>query len=191
MENTVTSKKKESFRVLVLNADFTPLRLLPLSTISWQEAVCLIFKGNARAVSNYNENINTVSNVFPMPAVIVLTKYKKVRSSPKYSKYNIKLRDDFTCQYCGEKFSAKALTVDHVIPRAKGGKTTWDNISTACAPCNQRKQDDHRIVPKKRPIKPTYYELSRKMLNTSRVTNPYWIPYIEHMTSPKMSVDKR
>lgn len=76
------------------------------------------------------------------PDVILLPGYsghKKARSQIRYSRTNIFQRDEYTCQYCKKDGSRKELTVDHIVPKSRGGKTTWSNIATACKPCNTRK----------------------------------------------------
>ena len=164
---------------LVLNADFAPLQLVPLSLISWQDAISLIYQGKARAVDNYeNEWVHSPSIAYQVPSVIVLLGYKKISHKPKYSKFNIKLRDEFTCQYCNKIKSPKSLTIDHVKPKSKGGKTTWTNIVSACKPCNQLKKDHIHIRPKTNPYVPSYYELAKKLLKQNGLRHKKWQPYI-------------
>ena len=76
-----------------------------------------------------------------------------------FTRFNVFLRDRFTCQYCGEAFASSALTFEHVIPRSRGGQTTWSNIVTACVPCNTRKASSMRIKPRRLPKEPTLNEL--------------------------------
>ena len=76
-----------------------------------------------------------------------------------FTRFNVFLRDRFTCQYCGEAFASSALTFEHVIPRSRGGQTTWSNIVTACVPCNTRKASSTRIKPRRLPKEPTLGEL--------------------------------
>lgn len=168
-------------KVLVLNYDYIPLNLVPLSTVSWQEAFTIITKGNAIPINYYEgEFVNTPSNKFPMPSVIVLTEYKHFKKYAKWSKFNIKLRDDFKCQYCGKRFSERALTIDHVKPKSHGGKHGWDNSVAACKPCNQGKKNDAKIIPRIKPYRPTYFELAKKLLAYKEVKHPDWALYVEH-----------
>lgn len=163
-------------RTLVLNANFIPLNLVPLSTISWQEAVCLIYKGKATAIEYYDKVVHSPSKAMQVPSVIVLKEYKHFKKFAKLNKYNIKLRDEFKCQYCGHTFSHRSLTIDHVIPKSKGGKNTWENQVAACKSCNAAKEDKD-IKPIKQPKKPTYYELAKKLLRHERITNEHWKQY--------------
>ena len=96
-----------------------------------------------------------------VPSVIALRQYVKTSEFPAFTRFNLFLRDKFSCQYCG---SQQHLTYDHVIPRRQGGKTTWENIATACAPCNMKKGGR---TPKEagmhlvRPIRPTNWQLQQ------------------------------
>ena len=178
--------KCKELKVLVLNADFMPLNLVPMSTISWQDAFTIITKGNATPVKYYeDEFISTPSTKYPLPSVIVLKTYKHFTKHAKLSKYNIKLRDDFKCQYCGLRHSARSLTIDHVYPKSMGGKNTWDNLVAACKSCNQSKKNNHKIIPKNKPYKPTYYELAKKLMSHKSVENEDWAQYVEYLTNKK------
>lgn len=178
MNDSETSRPIESYRVLVLNSDYTPLSLVPLSTISWNDAVTLVYKGNAAVLDSYDREIRSVTTSMKIPSVIVLRDFKKIKHSPRYSKFNVKLRDSFVCQYCGGKRSNRSLTVDHVLARAHGGKTTWQNSVAACRPCNANKRDRKDIVPKEKPKKPTYYELAKKYVELNQIKNSKWLKYL-------------
>jgi len=165
-------------RTLVLNADFIPLNLVPVSTISWQDAVCLIYKGKATAIENYDVEIHSPTTTMLKPSVIVLREYKYFKKYAKLNKFNIKLRDEFKCQYCGKQHSHRSLTIDHVKPKAKGGRNTWENQVASCKPCNAHKKDDH-YSPIRKPIRPTYYDLAKKLMKHERVTNEHWKQYLD------------
>lgn len=174
----------EDLKVLVLNADFIPLNLVPISTIHWQKAFKLIFEDLAVAVKYYEDKIvHTTHEEFLVPSVIVLKEYKYFKKYAKWSKFNIKLRDEFHCQYCGNRFSSRALTIDHVHPKAHGGKHSWKNSVAACKRCNQRKKDHKHIKPLRQPYRPTYFELAKKMLNYKSIMNPDWTVYVKHLES--------
>lgn len=164
-------------RTLVLNADFIPLHLVPLSTITWEEAICLIYKNKATAIAEYDEEIHSPSVTMKIPSVIVLREYKYFKKFAKLNKYNIKLRDEFKCQYCGITHSHRSLTIDHVKPKAKGGPSTWENQVAACKPCNARKKDTY-YSPIRKPFKPTYYDLAKKLMKHEMITNEHWKQYI-------------
>lgn len=166
-------------QVLVLNADFNPISISPLSTCTWQVAITLVLQDKATALSYYEDTIRTVNKEYAMPSVIVMKAFKHFEHKAKFSKFNVKLRDDFKCQYCGYRFSHKSLTVDHVIPRAKGGKTSYDNLVAACKPCNTRKGHQTKLSPLRKPYVPTYYELARKMLKAEKEINSHWRPFLK------------
>ena len=172
----------KDLKVLVLNADFIPLNLVPISTISWQKCFKLTVEGIAVPIKYYeDEVVRTATEEFPVPSVIVLKEYKHFKKYAKWSKSNIKLRDDFKCQYCGKRFSHRSLTIDHVKPRSHGHGHSWTNSVAACKPCNQKKKNDTHIVPLRKPYRPTYYELAKKMLKHKKITNPHWADYVQHL----------
>ena len=94
-----------------------------------------------------------------LPSVVALRKYQRTPRRVAFTRFNVFLRDRFTCQYCGEAFATSALTFEHVIPRSHGGQTTWSNIVTACVPCNTAKGNSLRIKPRRAPKEPTLSEL--------------------------------
>lgn len=153
----------QHYPALVLNADFRPLSYFPLSLWSWQEAVKAVFLRRVVVVSEYERSIRSPSREMRLPSVIVLKEYVPVARRPAFTRFNVFLRDRFSCQYCGRAFTADALTFDHVIPRVRGGRTEWTNVVAACEPCNLRK--GHRmpracgIFPLRAPYQPTAYEL--------------------------------
>lgn len=172
----------KDLKVLVLNADFMPLNLVPISTISWKDAFTLTTKGNAVPIKFYeDEYVNTPNTRYPVPSVIITKDYKYFTKHAKWSKFNIKLRDNFKCQYCGKRMSERSLTIDHVKPKSHGGKHGWLNSVTACKPCNQKKKNNPKIVPENKPYRPTYHELAKKMLQYKSITNPDWKVYIEFL----------
>ena len=126
----------ESCPALVLNADFRPLSYYPLSLWSWQDAikaVCLDRVKSSRATTGSSSRRASRCS---LPSVVSLKEYVKPARHPAFTRFNVFLRDRFQCQYCGARDD---LTFDHVIPRSKGGRTTWENVVAACAPCNLRK----------------------------------------------------
>lgn len=114
----------------------------PIRVIRWQDAVKMIYEGSVDVIIEYGETICSPSVVWNTPAVIRLQKlpylYKK---GARFSRLNVYSRDNFSCQYCGNKFPWKDLSFDHVFPRSSGGRTEWLNIVTACKKCNCRKGD--------------------------------------------------
>lgn len=142
---------------LVLNASFEPLHI-----VSWQRALQLLFQGKVEVLEESNHEVRTVRLTIRVPAVLRLLTYvplTKKKQVIRFSRINIFIRDHYVCQYCGQKFSKNHLTLDHVIPVVQGGGKNWENIVTACKPCNQRKggrtpsqSSMHLIRKPKRPI---------------------------------------
>lgn len=122
--------------VLVLDADYVPLRVE-----DWKKVICDSFLGKVEVVEySRDHTIKGVTREYPMPAVVrVLRRFRRDRQAIKFSRLNIYARDAFTCQYCANQFPSEDLTFDHVLPRAQGGRTTWENIVTCCIPCNATK----------------------------------------------------
>lgn len=145
-------------RTLCLNADFRPLSVYPLSLISPQDAICAVLKGHAYVVEEYPEIIRSPSTEINIPKIIALQNYTHISAIPKFCRRNVLLRDKFRCQYCGHKFTSEDLTFDHVLPRSRGGQTTWQNIVMACVECNKNKRD-RLIQPLRAPHQPTSHEL--------------------------------
>ena len=124
---------------LVLNADYQPLSYFPLSLWSWQETIKAVFLERVNIVSEYEEVVRSPGFNMKVPSVISLKQYDKLQRSPVFTRFNVFLRDRFSCQYCGLTKQSHELTFDHVIPRFLGGKTNWSNVVAACAPCNFKK----------------------------------------------------
>ena len=124
------------FPALVLNADYRPLSYLPLSLWPWQEAVKAAVLDRVTIVSEYEEVVRSPSTTIRIPSVVVLKDYVAPQKTVAFTRFNLFLRDEFRCQYCGAKGD---LTFDHVVPRARGGITSWENVVAACGRCNLRK----------------------------------------------------
>ncbi len=124
-------------RVLVLNASYEPINVCTV-----RRATVLILKERAEVIEHASWHLHAESFTMARPVVIRLITYVKIprdAHSRKITRRAVFARDGWSCQYCGTKHGT--LTVDHVIPRSKGGGSTWDNIVTCCAPCNRRKGD--------------------------------------------------
>ena len=126
----------EKCPALVLNADYRPLSYYPLSLWNWQDSIKSVFLDRVTIVSNYDRVIRSPSFNMRLPSVIALKSFIKPQSNPSFTRFNVFLRDKFSCQYCG---SGEELTFDHLLPRSKGGQTNWDNVITACSSCNVKK----------------------------------------------------
>lgn len=121
--------------VLVLNASYEAINICNL-----RRAIVLIFKGVACAEEETDDEIIANSIVIKAPSVIRLLKYVSIpHKVVRFSRKNVLLRDKYKCQYCGKDFLPNFLTLDHVIPVSRGGKTQWDNVVAACKTCNIKK----------------------------------------------------
>jgi len=165
---------------LILNTDGAPVSLMPLSVINWQEAIKYMVLDKA-AVLAWHDNwiVHSATWETPVPAVIMLKEYMKKKTTVRFSKGNVFLRDLYTCQYCGTSVNKRTATLDHVLPVSHGGKTTFENCSTACSKCNSEKGNDRRIKPKHIPHKPGYYELAEKRKQFPfDMRHPDWAMYL-------------
>lgn len=165
---------------LILNSDAAPVSMLPLSIISWQDAIGYIVSDKAVVLEWYADSVvRSARWSTPVPAVMMLREYKKKKGVVRFSKQNVFLRDNFKCQYCYNAVTEKTATLDHVLPRHYGGKSTWENSTTSCGPCNSKKGDNRAIVPKIKPTRPNYYALveNRKKL-AWHLEHPSWVDYL-------------
>lgn len=119
------------FPVLVLNADFRPLSYFPLSTWTWQDAVKAVFLDRVSVLSEYEKEVRSPSFSMRLPSVIALRDFIPSARTPAFTRFNVFLRDGFSCQYCEARRVTQELTFDHVVPRARGGRTSWDNLRPA------------------------------------------------------------
>lgn len=149
-----------TWKTLLLDSGFQPVKI-----ISWMRAIELLLAGKAEVVEEYDDiPIRSVNFSLKLPSILRLVKtYKKRKEKVKFSRYNVFYRDDWTCQYCGEKKKTEELTFDHVIPKSRrtpdSGKS-WENIVTACWRCNHKKgsktPDEARMTLLKKPQKPSW-----------------------------------
>ena len=127
-------------KVLVLNQDFTFL-----GVTSWQNAISAIYSNRAIAEEEFEEEVHSINLTMKIPAVIRLRNFVRVAYEKitfvSFTKHNVYIRDAYTCQYCNEKKEPKKLSIDHVIPESKNGKTSWENCVAACHGCNMIKDD--------------------------------------------------
>src|SRR5947208_8542521 len=125
-----------SGRVLVLNATYEPINVCTV-----RRAVVLLLKEKAEMIERAEWELHSATSSVARPMVIRLVTYVRIPRDThrrKITRRAVFARDDWTCQYCGSRSN---LTVDHVVPRSKGGSSSWDNIVASCAPCNRRKGD--------------------------------------------------
>ena len=147
-------------RVLVLNATFEPL-----NTVSMPRAVSLLLAEKAEIVEAAEVWLRSQHTTLPMPLVIRLVTYVRIpRMLPLgVTRRGVLKRDNLTCQYCGRSLSSSDLTLDHVLPRSRGGKNTWENVVAACKPCNHRKGNrtpaEAHLRLLRQPFRPRYLAL--------------------------------
>ncbi len=162
---------------LLLNASYEPL-----SIISWQRAISMWYLSKVEVIAEYEDKmIKTPSRKLKKPSVVRLLRYVKRRYiDVRFSRQNIYARDHYTCQYCGKQLPHSQLSLDHVIPKVMGGKTTWENIVTCCLPCNRKKggrtpeQAGMKLL--NHPKKPSpRFPFSRSLAKQSPPKT--WIPY--------------
>ena len=150
---------------LVLNADFRPLSYFPLSLWSWQDTLKAVFLDRVDVVAQYDTRVHSPSFEMRLPSVVSLRNYVSHSRAPAFTRFNVFLRDSFACQYCSST-ARDQLTFDHVIPRAQGGRTTWENIVAACSGCNIKKGGrtprEAKMFPARKPARPSMFELNER-----------------------------
>jgi 5-methylcytosine-specific restriction endonuclease McrA len=165
----------ENIKTLKLDSSFRPVEI-----INSVEALVMCILGKARAIESHTKKIRTITDSFLLPSVIVLNRYIKFRFSyVACNRTNLFFRDQSECQYCGKEQDGKLMTIDHILPKSRGGKNTWENLVVACKKCNQRKGNKTpleagmklRRIPK-RP-KNTLMQRTKK-----EQINPQWSNYL-------------
>ena len=160
-------------KVLVLNQDYSAL-----SVCTVPKAFLLVYMNKAEMLAESQMHyLRTVSNEFPMPVVIRLNRYINLPyRGVVMTRHNLFKRDGNRCQYCG---THDHLTLDHVLPKSRGGKTNWDNLTTACKRCNSRKGDltpeEAGMNLKQRPFRPSFLMFIRDF---SGLAADEWLPYL-------------
>jgi 5-methylcytosine-specific restriction endonuclease McrA len=170
----------EACPALVLNADYRPLSYYPLSLWSWQDSLKAVFLDRVNIVSEYDTVVRSPTTEIRLPSVVSLKTYVKPSRHPAFTRFNVFLRDKFACQYCG---SPDDLTFDHVLPRSKGGQTTWENVVAACSPCNLRKggflMHEVKMFPRQKPFCPSVSQLhSNGRLFPPNYLHQSWMDYL-------------
>tara|TARA_Y100000034_G_scaffold34222_1_gene41947 strand:- start:16919 stop:17467 length:549 start_codon:yes stop_codon:yes gene_type:complete len=172
-------------KVLVLNKDYTPISIFPLHVISAQRAIVRVFNGTCNVVTEYDDYIPTKYHNIKFPAVIVRDEYLKRERLANLNSTSLWYRDMGKCAYCKEKISKEKMTIDHVLPRSKGGQHRWDNVVTSCGPCNYAKGDSLNWTPIFKPYKPTYGRLikHRKKFPIT-IYHESWLDFIGEWNAP-------
>lgn len=185
-----------SERTLVLNSNYQVVGIVP-----WERAVTLIYEDSAETLCNWENDKKVevaydrcVSNsnkkyIYQVPAIIVLKNNNVLprHRAVKFSKINVLYRDDFVCQYCGYKgenglgHKQKKMTIDHVHPVSKGGKTSFDNCVAACGECNSKKGNhllqEVEMVLMKKPSAPSVGVLLKRKMSRKKIHNS-WVQYL-------------
>lgn len=145
---------------LLLNATYEPL-----SIVDWKKAITLVLLGKAEVLEPQERTIRSATRSFELPSVLRL--YSRVsvpRRTVQFSRTNVYRRDGYMCQYCVRSFPVSMLTFDHVVPRSRGGQTTWENIVTSCEECNRQKGDltprEANMPLAKKPKEPRWWPFS-------------------------------
>jgi len=180
-------------KVLVLNRSY-----LPIHITSVRRAFALLYQGLAQAVNDqyqtfdfdswselsisvHDESVGMVSRAIRVPRVILLLTYDRVpKRQVRFSRFNIYARDRNTCQYCGQHFSRAELNIDHVVPRSRGGLSTWENVVCSCHMCNRRKggrtPDEARMRLLRRPRRPEWTPFMLETFSLNRYRE--WLPFL-------------
>lgn len=184
-------------RVLVLNRNYQPVAVTRVA-----RAFGLLYAGAAQALDGQfrafdfpswaalgaghaDEVIRTPTSVLRVPRVLVLQAYDRMpRQRVRFSRQNVYLRDQFTCQYCGRAFARHHLNLDHVVPRSQGGRTHWENIVCSCVACNLAKggrtPEQARMRLLRAPRKPSWSSLTPVI---GKVAYKEWLPFVDPLTA--------
>lgn len=181
------------FPALVLNADYRPLSVYPLSTWSWMDAIKAIWLDRVVTVSEYEDFVPHPTFRIKFPSVIALKEYQPATREVAFNRYNLWLRDGGICQYSGTKSRAgycavevttRDFTFDHVEPKSRGGEATWENIVCACQPCNtfkaNRTPKEAGLVLLSEPRKPKPHEVAawQRTLTSAQDLHHGWMDYL-------------
>jgi 5-methylcytosine-specific restriction endonuclease McrA len=163
--------------VLVLNATFEPINVTAV-----RRAMVLMIKGVAQAEEINHKQVHSVSRVLPVPSVIRLLAYRHIPQQTRaLSRKNILLRDRNTCQFCSRTLPASELTLDHVVPRSRGGRSSWENLVACCYQCNNSKGDrtpeEAGIALTRRP-RPFTLHTSRQLMRLIGNKDEKWRKYL-------------
>jgi len=163
--------------VLVLNASYEPINICAA-----RRALVLVLKGLASAEAHAPGQFHSQRQTVPLPSVIRLLEYRRIPHQTRaLSRKNILMRDRYTCQYCQKVLNTGDLTLDHVIPRSRGGETTWENLVACCNPCNNKKGNrtpDEAGMKLFRPPRPFSVHTGRQLMRLLARTDEQWKKYL-------------
>ena len=163
----------ESMKALKLDASYRPVEVIDAI-----EALVLCIIGKAKAIETYTREVCSPSRSFKLPAVIVLVNIIRYQfGGIGCNRQNVIWRDKNRCQYCGKNFPTEKLTVDHIIPKSRGGAKSWTNLVTACKKCNQKKgcrtPQECGMIPLREPSRP-----KATILRTATTIDDLWKNYL-------------
>lgn len=167
----------DAFRTLVLDSAWRPIR-----AIGWERAMCLDLADRVDVLEYYAREVQTAMEAFPLPAVIRARRY--VARHPgrvALTRRNLLIRDNSCCQYCGKRPGHAGLTLDHILPRSRGGRSSWQNLVVCCGPCNRKKAnrtpDEAQMPLLTEPRVPEAIELGRDGLALAEPPQE-WLDYL-------------
>lgn len=166
-------------QTLVLDPSYRPRQV-----VTWETAIKLKYEGLVDVISEYDEEVSSPSVTWKIPAVVRLKKLTRRRElRVRYSRVAVYARDGWRCQYCGEPCSYRKATRDHVVPRARGGQTTFENTCLACTKCNAKKADktcdEVGMRPMRTPTVPK--EAPERQLFVRTAVPAEWMPFVAHL----------
>jgi 5-methylcytosine-specific restriction endonuclease McrA len=165
-------------QTLVLSPWYSPHQIT-----SWQESITLVYLDKAQLLEAYDFEVSSPSITLKVPSVVRLKALKAERRSIKFSRHNVYARDKYECSYCGASFAAKNLNYDHVVPRSRGGKTDFLNVTTSCTRCNSKKANrtpkeaGMRLL--KQPTRPSSLPMSATPIALPKMIPELWLPYLQ------------
>tara|TARA_X000001036_G_scaffold119779_1_gene113280 strand:+ start:9543 stop:10082 length:540 start_codon:yes stop_codon:yes gene_type:complete len=173
MKTRFSKKNLLNSSVLVLNANYSPM-----TVCTAKRAISLYFLNKIDVLSNYNEKVHSPSTSLNLPSIIKIKTYIKNHSiAVEISRKNILIRDNYICQYCS--LQNKSLTIDHVIPKFRGGQDNWDNLVAACKKCNQKKgehtPEEAKMPLIKKPKRPNRIHYFQRLVKERQSD---WRPYL-------------
>lgn len=168
----------DGYRTLLLDSTFRPMK-----AIGWKRAMILDIQDRVDILEYYDQVVRTPTTEYPLPAVVRLRQYLRLmRRGAPFTRRNVLLRDQFTCQYCARTLPPRDLTLDHVVPRSRGGRMVWENVVAACRRCNHQKgnrtPEEARMLLPQRPERPLFLPVSRQPLLIGE-TPPEWDAYLK------------
>lgn len=167
------------YHALVLNASYEPLSLYPLTVWGHEKVFRSVAAGKTTVVEEYDAVLRSARAQWRPPSVIALNRYVRMPERVPFSRMNILIRDSSSCQYCGKKLRLDELTFDHVVPRSAGGKTNFENIVSACVPCNARKANRRDMRPMTEPRAPSPREMATLRPIRAKDVPESWLSYLD------------